>query len=188
MGALSIPCSKKSSVYSEEDPGATSEKKGGQENATPETHLEHRNNRHRRVVVLFDKGANRIGNGVCGGLGTGTGTGTGTGSRALGGLNGRDHIAASVGCHVEDGVYAVWEQRKRVLRREEPDEGHSCGHRKVSRRGRCNEPREAAAGMRRKKGTFGNNSPRYWTFSSDKIPIMPPGYFAPTFCLARHVL
>lgn len=30
--------------------------------------------------------------------------------------------------------------------------------------------------------------PRYWTFSSDKMPITPPGYLAPTFCLARHVL
>jgi len=127
MGALSIPCSKKSGVHNEEDPGATPKKKGGEEDATPETHLEHRDNRHRRVVVPLDKGTNRIGKGVCWGLGTGSGTGSG----GLGRLNGRDHIATSVGCHVEDRVDAVWKQCKRVLRREEPDEGHSCGHRRL---------------------------------------------------------
>ncbi len=42
-------------------------------------------------------------------------------------LNSGEKVGASIGCDVEDGVDTEWEHGERILRGEEPYEGHSCG-------------------------------------------------------------
>lgn len=113
-------------VDSQKDPAPTLEQNGAQEQPTPQGNLKTCDNRHGRVVVLLDKAADSVGDGVGVVLGLRARRGTGCG-RSLGWRDdGRDDGGARVGRKVEDGVDAVGQQGDRVLRSQEPHEGQNC--------------------------------------------------------------
>lgn len=124
VGALGEAGSEEGSVDSEQDPGSSLEDDGGEENADPEEDLEGGDDRHGRIVVLLDESTNLIGERI-GSLGSGRGTRNGLGSRLRSSKSGNE-VGAGVGRDVEDRVDGVGNQSERVLRREEPDEGHDC--------------------------------------------------------------
>lgn len=124
VAALSEAGAEERGVQSNQDPRSTLEKDGGEQKTDPEKNLESGYDRHGGVVVLLDKSPNAVGQRAAyRGLAAGRGT-----SRIGGGLRGRegwDDVGAGIGCDVEDGVDAVGKQSEGVLRREEPDKGHS---------------------------------------------------------------
>lgn len=120
VAALGVAGADKGRVDGEQDPRAALEQEGGEDDAEPEEDLEARHNRHGRVVVLLDKGANAVSQGA-GRLGAGRRAVGGTGRRRA---DGGQQVGAGVRGDVEDGVDAVREEGERVLGGKEPDQGH----------------------------------------------------------------
>lgn len=127
MAALRESSAQECGVDGNQDPRPALEENGRQEKTNPEKDLEARDNGHGHVVVLLDKAANSIRQGVRSVLGLSVRRSAGA-RDSLGRDDGGDQVRASVGCNVEDGVDAVGQHSKRVLGHEEPDKGHDCAH------------------------------------------------------------
>lgn len=135
MSALGVAGADKGGVDDEQDPGTSLPENGGRKHADPERQLQLADNGHGELVIALNEGADPVGQGV----GFVLRLGAGGGARGRGDLlrraDGRDQVGAGVGGDVEDRVDGVGQQGQRVLRGEEPDEGHDCGEgRRLERR------------------------------------------------------
>jgi len=94
--ALGNAGAEENGVDEQQDPGAFLEEQRGANDAEPEGNLEHGNEGHGPIIVLFDESANGLGGAGRSRLGAGGGGGWG--------LDGGQQVGAHVGSHVEDGI------------------------------------------------------------------------------------
>lgn len=123
MSALAVTSSEESSVQNNEDPRSALEENSGEENTSPESHLEVGDDSHRSIVVLLDESANLVSKRAVGSLAARRSTISSLGRR-LGRKDNGDEVGAGVGGNVEDRVDRVRDQGEGVLGREEPHKGH----------------------------------------------------------------
>lgn len=123
MAALSEAGAKEDGVDGDQDPGATNEEDDVEKNADPEEELNVGNDRHRRIVVLLNKIANRVGHRVLSVLGLGAGRSSGGRGHLGRGHESRDQVRAGIGSDVEDRVDGEGKHGDRILGHEEPDKG-----------------------------------------------------------------
>ena len=119
VAALGEPSTDEGGVEGEKNPRPALEDDGSEEKTDPEKDLERRDDRHRSIIVGFDKVPNRLSKRVRW-LGTGRATRRGWLSR----LDSRDQVRSGIGCHVEDRVDTVGEQGEGELGSEKPNKRH----------------------------------------------------------------
>lgn len=120
---LSVSCTEEGSVNCNQNPRSLAEGNGGEQEAAPKEDFENSDEPHRCVIVFFDELANQIGSGVS--LVSWLSAWRSRLCSNLRRLEGWNQVRASVGCDMEDRVNTEWEHCERVLRGEEPNEGHT---------------------------------------------------------------
>jgi hypothetical protein len=115
-GALRDAGPQEDSVDNQQDPGTFGEDDGGEEQTEPESNFQGSHEAHAEVVIFLNKTTDAVAQSGCLWL--------------LASwcwrwwLQSWEEDAAGVGSDVEDAVDGEWEESKRILAREEPDEGH----------------------------------------------------------------
>lgn len=122
--ALSESSTEESSVNGDQDPRSPGEEDRGKEDSGPKEDLKDGDKTHGGIIIFLDEPSNHISVGVWCECRLGSWRGTSS-SGLLRWLEGWKEIGSGVGRNVENGVDSEWEHGERVLRREEPDEGHS---------------------------------------------------------------
>lgn len=156
VGALAEAGAQEGRVNGNQDPAPTLEENSREQKADPDGNLEASDEGHGQVVVLLDKVANGIRNGMRLVLRFGAGSTVGC-ADLLGWDDGWDDGGAGVGRNVEDRVDTEGQQSQVVLRREKPDKAEDCDRR----------PKVSQLQLHKYTSTGASEYiRRYWTFSS----------------------